>query len=233
MTSHPPCSLPQTRYTVFMQKFRAVLFDMDGLMFDTEPLFFRAEDEVAKKYGTTFTRDIQVKMMGQKGVHAIETMCKELGINEDPEKVLAERDEKYVALLTTASEPMPGLVDFLDFLDARGIQRAIATSSPRAWVDILLARAGITERFPHIVTGSDVHIGKPHPEIYIKAAECVATPPHACIVLEDAVNGIRAGKAAGCTVVAIPDPHTAHQDFSEADYVLQSLEDKRLRDILQ
>jgi HAD superfamily hydrolase (TIGR01509 family) len=212
--------------------FKAVIFDMDGLMFDTETLFFIAEDEVAKKYGKTFTLDVQVKMMGQKGVHAIETMCAELGITEDPEKVMRERDEKYIELLRTRSEPMHGLVELLNFLDARGIHKAIATSSHREWVDILLARANITDRFPIIVTGQDVKVGKPDPEIYLKAIELLHVPAHECLVLEDAINGIRAGKAAGCTVVAVPDKHTAHQDFSEADHVVTSLADERLKTLL-
>lgn len=205
---------------------------MDGLMFDTETLFFISEDEVAKTYGKTFTLDIQVKMMGQKGVHAIETMCRELGITEDPEKVMVERDKKYIELLKTKSEPMLGLIELLDYLDAHSIRKAIATSSNRTWVDILLSRANISNRFEFIVTGQDVKVGKPDPEIYLKAIELLNVPAGACLVLEDAVNGIRSGKAAGCVVVAVPDKHTAHQDFSEADYVVSSLADEKLKQLM-
>jgi HAD superfamily hydrolase (TIGR01509 family) len=211
-----------------MEKVQAVIFDMDGLMFDTETLFFLAEDEVAKIYGKTFTLDIQVKMMGQKGVHAIETMCRELGIIEDPEKVMQERDEKYIELLKTTSKPMVGLLELLDFLDAHSIRKAIATSSNRIWVDILLSRAAISNRFEYIVTGQDVRVGKPDPEIYLKAVEFLQVPARSCLVLEDSINGIRSGKAAGCIVVAVPDSHTAHQDFSESDYVVSSLADEKL-----
>lgn len=170
--------------------------------------------------------------MGQKGVHAIETMCKELGINEDPEKVMVKRDEKYIELLRTKSEPMTGLLELLDFLESNNIRKAIATSSNKTWVNILLSRANILNRFDFIVTGEDVKVGKPDPEIYLKATSLLNVSANSCLVLEDAINGIRSGKAAGCMVVAVPDEHTAHQDFSEADHVVPSLADQKLKDII-
>ena len=213
-------------------KIKAVIFDMDGLMFDTEALFSIVQTKINKKRGKDFTLEIQNKMMGRKPIDAIKIMLKELGIDEDPESVARERDAEYLELLKTDSRAMPGLLEFLDILNKHNIRKAIASGSYHLWIDTLLERFKMKDQFEAVVSGEDVKVAKPDPEIYIKTVHKLGLRPEECLVLEDAVNGIKAAKAAGCITVAIPNSFTKHQDFSEADYVVESLSDLKLASIL-
>lgn len=213
-------------------KTKAVIFDMDGLMFDTETLFSAVQTEIAQKRGKTFTLEIQNKMMGRKPLDAIKVMIEELGMDEDPEDIAQERDDAYIELLETDSQPMPGLFGFLELLNRHDIRKAVASGSYHKWIDALLERFKIRDQFEVIVSGEDVKIAKPAPEIYHKAVSKLNLELKDCVVLEDAVNGIKAAKAAGCIAVAIPSRFTKHQDFSEADYIVESLSDPELKSIL-
>lgn len=211
-----------------MEKVLAVIFDMDGLIFDTEKLFYVANKEVAQRRGKNFTLEIMRKMMGQKSLDAIEIMIKELGINEDPQKVLDERTDIYVSLLKTVSQPMPGLFPLLDLLEKNNIRKCIATASRKEWVKILFDRFDLKNKFEFIITGEEVEFGKPNPAIYLKAVERLNLPASICVALEDAENGIKSAKAAGCMAIAVPNEFTKGHDFSEADLIVSSLEDKKL-----
>jgi beta-phosphoglucomutase family hydrolase len=213
-------------------KISAVIFDMDGLMFDTESLFHIAQAAIAAKRGKEFTYTIQAKMMGQKSLHAIEIMLDELGLSDDPSEILRERDVHYAELLKTRSEMMPGLLELLDFLEAHHLCTAIASGSQRAWINFLLERFNLRDRFEVIVSSDEVERGKPSPDIFLKAVERLGLPASSCLVLEDALNGIRAAKAAGCRAVAVPSKFTAHQDFAEADLIISGLADQKLQKIL-
>ena len=209
-------------------KISAVIFDMDGLMFETESLFAIAQSDIAKRYGKVFTLEIQNKMMGRKPLDAIKVMLEELEIDEDAEKIAKERDDAYRELIKVRSQPMTGLFDFLDLLDKNGIRKAIASGSHHEWINTLLSQTNIKHRFEVIVSGQDVQVAKPDPEIYTKTVKMLELLPSQCLVLEDAVNGIRAAKAAGCCAVAVPNDYTRHLDFSEADHVVASLMDPAL-----
>lgn len=210
---------------------QAVIFDMDGLMFDTESLFSIVQNEITKKRGKEFTLEIKGKMMGQKPLHAIKIMLDGLGIDEKPEDVFLEQNKKYLELLRTQSEPMPGLFELLALLEERHIRKGIATGSIHQWVNILLERFNLQNRFEFVLTGEHVALGKPDPEIYLKAINEFVLPASSCLVLEDSSNGIKAAKAAGCFAVAVPSDFTRHQDFSGADLVVGGLLDKKLIEI--
>lgn len=215
-----------------MQKISAVIFDMDGLMFDTEILYFKAHAELTEKRGKKYTEDLHARLTGKKAIHVVEGFLTELEIDEDPETILEERNNDFITLLETRAETMHGLLPFLDLLEKHGVRKAIATSSSRTWVSILLNRFGIADRFEVIVTGDEVTHGKPHPEIYLKALEHLGLKGSECLVLEDAPHGVTAGKAAGCHVGAIPSQFTRGRDFSSADYHFESLADSELEKIV-
>lgn len=209
-------------------KISAVIFDMDGLMFDTESLFSIVQNKIAKRRGKEFTLEIKGKMMGQKALHAIEIMLRELGIEEDPTKVFQEQNKEYLELLRNQSQPMPGLIELLNFLEENQIRKCIATSSMREWVNILMTRFHLGPRFEFIITGEDVTLGKPNPEMYLKAVDQLNILASNCLVLEDSSNGVRAGKSAGCFTVAVPTDLTRNQDFSMADLIVRKLNDNQL-----
>lgn len=210
------------------QNIKAVIFDMDGLMFDTEILFSKVQSEIAEKRGKKFTLEIKRKMMGQKPLHAVEIMLNELGISENAMDIFKEQTEKYIKLLGTESQPMSGLFDILNILEKRNIRKCVATSSMREWADILLNRFNIKNRFEFIISGEDVKLGKPHPDIYLRAINDLSLAPDECLALEDAYNGVISAKTAGCFTVAVPNEFTKSQDFSIADAVVNSLSDEKL-----
>jgi HAD superfamily hydrolase (TIGR01509 family) len=127
---------------------------------------------------------------------------------------------------------MPGLLDLLDALEAAGIPKGIGTSSSRALVDALLPLFDLEPRFQFILSAEDIVHGKPHPEIYLKAADRLRLTPSEVLVLEDSENGCRAAAAAGTLAVAVPGEHSCKQDFSAAAMRINTLADPRLYDVL-
>ena len=128
---------------------------------------------------------------------------------------------------------MPGLVELLAALEQRAIPKAIATSSRRAFVEHVLGVFGYQPRFSPILTSEDITHGKPHPEIYLKAAERLGILPGEMMVLEDSENGCRAAVAAGAITVAVPGAHSRNHHFGGATLVTDSLGDKRIYELLR
>ncbi|MBL9123570.1 MAG: HAD-IA family hydrolase, partial [Planctomycetaceae bacterium] len=139
-----------------------------------------------------------------------------------------ETDEIFVDLLATRLAPMPGLLDLLSALERANIPKAIATSSRRGFVEDVLGRFDLAPRFRFILSAEDVIEGKPHPEIYLKAAARFGLPPERVVVLEDSQNGCRAAVAAGTIAVAVPGGHSLSHNFEGAALSVDSLADPRL-----
>ena len=160
------------------QQIRAVLFDMDGLMFDTERLGDEVWRAVAGQYGVTMT----------------------------PEDDMSAEVWREVEARLEHSVPLrPGLFELLDALRARNCKMAVASSTDSARVLHNLETAGVRGYFSAVIGGDQVTHSKPEPEIFLKAAAALDTPPGLCMVLEDSYNGVRAGAAAGCFTVMVPD----------------------------
>ena len=215
---------PRAARTLGRMQIRAVIFDMDGLMIDSERVYWAAGREVARRRGKTVLDATLGRMMGRSPVDSMTVFATETGIDEDPAKLLAERDAKVYEILRAGATPMPGLFAALDRL--RGTYRlAIATSAKRYMVDTIDASVRFLRYFEAVQTSEGVVHGKPHPEIYLKAMARIDVPPSECVVLEDSSNGARAGKASGAYTIAVPSEHTRDQDFSFVDYVAKDLAD--------
>ena len=212
-----------------MPTLKAVLFDMDGLMFNSEEIYYAASEEVARRRGKVYTKEIDRMIMGTSTEFSMNTIIRELGLTDTWQALGDETQEVYRSLLPTMLKPMPGLMELLEFLDENSIPRAIATSTNRDLMEKTLSIYNLKPRFHKTVTGSDITHSKPHPEIYLKAAEALGVPPENCMVLEDSSNGCRAGKNAGAYVVAVPAEHSQGQDFSFVDFVANTLADPGIR----
>lgn len=204
---------------------KAVIFDMDGLMVDTEPLYSKAMSEVAAKRGKCFTLEIKQKLMGRLAIDSLTIFREQLGLNESPQELLAEREEIYGKLLSQNVSPMPGLFKLLELLNKLKIRKAIASSSKRKWIDLIINKLGIIEQFEIIVSGEEIKQGKPHPEIYLLVAQKLNLNPEECLVLEDAISGVSAAKSAKMKCIAVPNQFTQGVDFSLTDLVVNSLEE--------
>jgi HAD superfamily hydrolase (TIGR01509 family) len=202
----------------------AVIFDMDGLMIDSERVYWAAGRELAKKYGRTVQDATLGRMMGRSPVDSMRVYAAETGISQLAETLLEERDARVYEILRTDAMPMPGLFEALGRLHPK-FKLAIATSAKRYFVDIIDARVNFVRYFQAVQTSEGVVNGKPDPEIYLKAMQRLGVSPAECVVLEDSSNGARAGKASGAYAIAVPSEHTRDQDFSFVDYVAGGLLD--------
>jgi len=211
---------------------RVVVFDLDGLMFNTEDLYQFVGGELLRRRGHVFTAELLDRMMGRPGRVALGIMIEHHGLEATVEQLTAETDEIFPAILDARLAPMTGLVELLAALEAAGIPKAIATSSRRSFVDDVLGRFDFGPRFRFILSAEDVVEGKPDPEIYLTAAGRHGVLPSEMLVLEDSQNGCRAAVRAGAVAVAVPGGHSRSHDFTGATLVAESLADRRIYELL-
>jgi HAD superfamily hydrolase (TIGR01509 family) len=211
---------------------RAVVFDLDGLMFNTEELYQEVGSELLRRRGHVFTQDLLDRMMGRPSQVALQIMIDTHTLKATVEELIAETDEIFPEILRARLAPMPGLVELLAALEQRQIPKGIATSSRRTFVEHVLGVFGYQPRFTPILTSEDITHGKPHPEIYLKAADRLAIQPGQMLVLEDSANGCKAAVASGAITVAVPGAHSRQHDFTGAALVANSLADRRIYELL-
>lgn len=207
---------------------RAVVFDMDGLMFNTEDMYTLAGEELLRRRGLEFTTELKNEMMGMRPQPAFERMIAACCLRESWQELAEESNRIFLDLLDGRLAPMPGLMELLDALERAKIPKAVCTSSTRELVLACLRPFDLAKRFEFVLVAEDVVHGKPHPEIYLTAAQRLGVPPAEMLVLEDSENGCRAAAAAGVYTVAVPGEHSLEHDFSMASLVIDGLTDRRL-----
>ena len=187
---------------------RFAIFDLDGVLLDTEPLYTRAIAEVASAYGKVYDWSIKSQCIGRGTLEAARVIVDALALPLGPEELVRARDRTLLELLARAPA-MPGAVAFTEALAARGVPMAIATSSegPVFAVKAATHRAWLA-RFGAVVCGDDPRVArpKPAPDIFLAAAADLGAPPDACVVFEDSPFGMAGALAAGMQVIAMPDP---------------------------
>lgn len=214
---------------------KALIFDFDGLILDTEAPDYESWQQVYQSHGCELAIESWGQIVGGTGAsdfdpHAhLESLC---GKELDREEIWVNRRKQYLDTIT--SQPvLPGVVDMLDDAHRLGLQLAVASSSPENWVRGHLARLGLYQRFDVIKTADDVKRTKPDPELYLAALAALGRQANEAVVFEDSPNGVTAAKAAGIFCVAIPNRVTALMKLEHADLRLDSMADLALSDLLQ
>ncbi len=185
---------------------KGVIFDMDGLMFDTEKIYGIYWREVSTELGYPMDDALVSQMCGAVRDFQIKAIRARLGDDAPAENIIDECMRRTREHITHNPIPMKaGLTELLTALRERNIPAAVATGTRRVYADDMLARAGLTPYIAAMVCGDEVSACKPDPEIFLKAAALIDVPPSECIVLEDSYNGIRAAHTAGAQPIMIPD----------------------------
>lgn len=213
---------------------QVLIFDFDGLIVDTEWPDYESWQQVYRRHGCELAIEKWGQIVGGNGasdfdphIH-LEELC---GKQLDREEIWVSRRKQYLDDLS-AQPILPGVLDYLDDAERRGLRLAIASSSPENWVRGHLARLGIYQRFDAIKTADDVECTKPDPELFLATLEALSLKAKDAIVLEDSPNGVKAAKRAGLFCVAVPNKLTAQLKFDDADLRMDSLAEKSLGELL-
>jgi HAD superfamily hydrolase (TIGR01509 family) len=212
---------------------RAVIFDFDGLILDTEAPIYQSWLEVYRDHGKELPFEQWVQIVGstQAQFNPQHHLEQRLG-RPLPQEVVDRRIGRRTQLIL-AQQLLPGVLQLIDSARAAGLKIGLASSSTGDWVSGHLARLGILDRFDCLRCRDDVVHAKPQPDLYLAVLDCLRMSPSEAIAIEDSPNGVTAAKQAGVKCVAIPNPITARLDLSQADLVIGSLAEVTLQQLLE
>lgn len=219
-------------FTSPVSPLRAVTFDLDGLMFNTEELYQEVGAQILARRGHQIVPELLDQMMGRQAHIALGVMIDWFQLDATPDDLAAESAEIFKDLLPQRLAPMPGLVALLASLEAAGVPKAIATSSSRAFVGTVLGLLHWQSRFSFVLSAEDVEHGKPAPDVYLLAASRHGIEPREMLVLEDSQIGCQAAAASGAFTVAVPGGRSLTHSFPAAAFIASSLSDGRIYEAL-
>ena len=212
---------------------RAIVFDFDGLILDTEEPIYRSWLEVYQAFGEDLPFERWVQTVGSSNTAFDPRRYLEERLGRPlPQDVLERRLSRRTEMVV-ANQPLPGVIQRIDEARDLGLELGVASSSAREWVSGHLARLGILDRFDCLRCRDDVARVKPEPDLYLAAVDCLGVTAGEAVALEDSPNGVAAAKRAGMACVAVPNKITAQLDLSGANLVLSSLADLTVTQLLE
>jgi len=206
---------------------KAVIFDMDGVLVDTEPLADKFFTDVIKEHFTIELKpDYFQKTRGHTSEKFWATVIEEFNLNTTPEEMIKRARPRYLEFLKKSNlSSIPSVLQLINQLLKSGIKIAVASSASQNRIKTTLEIIKLSDKFEIIISADQIKNSKPHPEIYLLAAKTLGVNPKDCIAIEDATNGVKSAKAAGMKVIAFKDPVHNQQDLSEADLIINSFLD--------
>lgn len=203
--------------------FQAIIFDLDGVLWDGEPLYHEAFNLILEPFGVCVSDDDYSQIIGLSVEAAWDWVRRRFDLKASPDGMLRAYNEAVLRLLQQPVEPLPGVRALIDALHQRGVPMGVASASLRPWVDATLRGLGLQDTFDAVVSASEVRSAKPAPDLFLAAAARLGVPPERCLVVEDTGPGIAAAKAAGMFAVQLRAASTALPPLPDADLVLESL----------
>ena len=203
----------------------AVIFDMDGVLVDSEPFGYEALRRMRARYGLGYSEDENAEFLGRTTLESCRILKDRHGLPASAETLADLYIEGMLAQIGEGPIPMPGVPHVLEQVRARGYRLALASSAEVRVIHANLTALALAPLFEAVVSGTQVARGKPAPDVFLAAADRLAVAPDRCLVIEDSRNGLLAAKAAGMRCAVVPCAQTRHQDFHEADHHLTTLPD--------
>jgi HAD superfamily hydrolase (TIGR01509 family) len=213
--------------SIFEKGFRAIIFDMDGLLVNSEIIWHLAETELIEARGHRYTQEARELIIGLRIDEFLDKLREYYNLSETVDMLVAELNGRMLELIPVKVDPMPGAQEILQYVVENDIPRAIASNSSMDIINVTVESQGWGEIIKVRCTADDEKAGKPAPDVYLTAARRLGVDPKDCLVLEDSVNGSRGAVAAGMTCFAVPDlSHSTKEKFKEiTPYVFDSLYD--------
>lgn len=206
---------------------KAVIFDMDGVIIDSEPIHFYVDQLVLNDMvGMKVTHEYLEKYVGMTNPEMWNAIIQEHQLRQTIEELIEHQlSTKLKILDETRMEPIRGIPELIKLLSAHHIPLGIASSSPRRFIEGVLNKFNMRKAFCSIVSGEEVDKGKPAPDVYIETARMIGVPNDKCVVIEDSRNGVIAAKRAGMKCIGYQNLNSGNQDLSLADHVVESIRD--------
>lgn len=204
---------------------KAVIFDMDGVMIDSEPVHYEANKRIMETFGYKLEYSYYKQFIGSTLTFMWETIKRDFGISNEIAE-LNRMSEQYSENIIKENGyiEIPGVVQLVKMLSGAGLKLAVASSSSAHIIERVLSSLGIRDYFDVLVSGENVENPKPAPDIFLRASTLLGVEESGCIVIEDSFNGVKAAKAAKMACIGYINPHSGEQDLSKADYLVESFE---------
>jgi HAD superfamily hydrolase (TIGR01509 family) len=211
--------------------YSAVIFDMDGVLVDTEPMHLRALNQVLAESGFALSEEENQQLLGTSFKATWDFLIKRFNFEAELERYAPAYDEAVVSLLREPLTPALGSMKLLADLRTHKVPLALASSAKRRWIEATLQSLGMQDFFPITVSGEDVTHSKPAPDIFLLTASRLGLSADRCLVIEDSPNGIAAARGAGMDVIAVRTPNTEGLPLENATRIVSSLEEIDVRDL--
>ena len=208
-----------------MARFQAIIFDMDGVLIDSEPLHFEVLNDVLAMDGQTLSRAENEEFIGATTEAMWQTLITRRGLVRSMDDYKERYDQRLLGKLRGPRRPSPGVMALVQHGRELGLCLGVASSSRRLWIEATLRSLGLSSTFDAVVSGDDVERGKPDPRIYLLAAQRLGVEPACCLAIEDSPNGVQSARGAGMAVLGIRTPYTAHLSLDGALRIVDSLAD--------
>lgn len=205
---------------------QAVLFDMDGVIVNTEPLHRSAYFKMFEEVDVAVTPEYYNQFTGRSTMAICETLCNEFELKRTPNELIQIKRKYFKYLFETEGlDLISGVLDIIKEYHQNGLKLVLASSASMTNIERIFNRFDLDQYFVAKISGADLKASKPHPEIFIRAAELANTPRSKCVVIEDSTNGIKAAKAAGIYCIGYQGPSSENQDYSIANKVISDFKE--------
>lgn len=206
---------------------KAVIFDMDGVIINSEPLHHKVEREIVEELGGKLSDEEVASFVGTTDYNMWSKIKKKFNFKLSVEELIEMKKERFMKEIDEI-QLVPNFIDFMLSLYKKGYLMAIASSNNRKIVDTIVNKFQLYKYMKFIISGEEVKRSKPDPEIFLTAAKKMNVTPSDCIVIEDATNGVKAAKAAGMKCIGLKNTDTGKQDLSEADLIIENFNELSL-----